>query len=70
MLIEIFFDYCQFYENNNELTVDSITFLNFLNLFYKNRKNVKKLEKNLKIYIYRDWKGMGLKLILKNLYIL
>ena len=42
-LFEIFFDYCQFYENNTELTIDSIAVLNFLNLFYRNRKNVEKI---------------------------
>ena len=39
-LFEIFFDYCQFYENNTDLTVDSIAVLNFLNLFFRNNKNV------------------------------
>jgi hypothetical protein len=42
-LFEIFFDYCQFYENNTELTIDSIAVLNFLNLFYRTRKNVEKI---------------------------
>ena len=42
-LFEIFFDYCQFYENNSELTVDSIAILNFLNLFFGNDKNVNKI---------------------------
>ena len=28
-LFEIFFDYYQFYENNTELTIDSIAVLNF-----------------------------------------
>ena len=42
-LFEIFFDYCQFYENNTDLTVDSIAILNFLNLFFGNNKNVDKI---------------------------
>ena len=42
-LFEIFFDYCQFYEKNTDLTIDSIAVLNFLNLFYRNRKNVEKI---------------------------
>ncbi len=42
-LFEIFFDYCQFYENNTELTIDSIAVLNFLNLFFRTRKNVEKI---------------------------
>ena len=41
--LKFFFDYCQFYENNIELTIDSIAVLNFLNLFYRNRKNVEKI---------------------------
>ena len=53
-LFEIFFDYCQLYENHTELTINSIAVLNFLSLFYLNRKMLKKLEKNLKIYIYPD----------------
>ena len=42
-LFEIFFDYCQFYENNTDLTIDSVAVLNFLNLFYRNRKGVEKI---------------------------
>ena len=42
-LFEIFFDYCQFYENNTDLTIDSVAVLNFLNVFYKNRKGVEKI---------------------------
>ena len=42
-LFEIFFDYCQFYDNNTDLTIDSVAVLNFLNVFYKNRKGVEKI---------------------------
>ena len=42
-LFEIFFDYCQFYENNTDLTVDSIAIQNFLNLFFGSNKNVNKI---------------------------
>ncbi len=42
-LFEIFFDYCQFYENNIDLTIDSVAVLNFLNLFYRRRKGVEKI---------------------------
>ena len=53
-LFEIFFDYCQFYENNTELTVDSVAVLNFLNLFFKNNKNVEKIGEEFEnLYISR-----------------
>ena len=53
-LFEIFFDYCQFYENNTELTIDSIAVLNFLNLFFRNNKNVEKIGEEFEnLYISR-----------------
>ena len=53
-LFEIFFDYCQFYENNTELTVDSVAVLNFLNLFFRNNKNVEKIGEEFEnLYISR-----------------
>jgi hypothetical protein len=53
-LFEIFFDYCQFYENNTDLTVDSIAVLNFLNLFFRNNKNVQKIGEEFEnLYISR-----------------
>jgi hypothetical protein len=42
-LFEIFFDYCQFYDKNIDLTIDSVAVLNFLNLFYRRRKGVEKI---------------------------
>ena len=53
-LFEIFFDYCQFYENNTDLTIDSIAVLNFLNLFFRNNKNVEKIGEEFEnLYISR-----------------
>ena len=53
-LFEIFFDYCQFYENNIDLTVDSIAVKNFLNLFFRNNKNVEKIGEEFEnLYISR-----------------
>ena len=53
-LFEIFFDYCQFYENNTELTIDSIAVLNFLNIFFRNNKNVEKIGEEFEnLYISR-----------------
>jgi len=53
-LFEIFFDYCQFYENNIDLTVDSIAVRNFLNLFFRNNKNVEKIGEEFEnLYISR-----------------
>ena len=53
-LFEIFFDYCQFYENNTDLTVDSIAVMNFLNLFFRNNKNVQKIGEEFEnLYISR-----------------
>ena len=53
-LFEIFFDYCQFYENNIDLTIDSIAVLNFLNLFFRNNKNVQKIGEEFEnLYISR-----------------
>ena len=51
---EIFFDYCQFYENNTDLTIDSIAVLNFLNIFFRNNKNVEKIGEEFEnLYISR-----------------
>ena len=53
-LFEIFFDYCQFYEKNTDLTIDSIAVLNFLNLFFKGNKNVEKIGEEFEnLYISR-----------------
>ena len=53
-LFEIFFGYCQFYENNKELTIDSIAVLNFLNLFSRNNKNIEKIGEEFEnLYISR-----------------
>jgi hypothetical protein len=53
-LFEIFFNYCQYYENNKELTIDSIAVLNFLNLFFRNNKNVEKIGEEFEnLYISR-----------------
>ena len=53
-LFEIFFDYCQFYENNTDLTVDSVAVLNFLNLFFKKNKNLEKIGEEFEnLYISR-----------------
>ena len=39
-LFEIFFDYCRFYDNNSNLTVDALSVTNFLNLFFSRRTGV------------------------------
>lgn len=53
-LFEIFFDYCQFYENNTDLTVDSVAIKNFLNLFFGNNKNVNKIDEEFEnLYLSR-----------------
>ena len=53
-LFEIFFDYCQFYENNTDLTVDSVAIKNFLNLFFGSNKNVNKIDEEFEnLYLSR-----------------
>ena len=53
-LFEIFFDYCQFYENNSELTIDSIAVLNFLHLFFRKDKNLENIGEEFEnLYISR-----------------
>ena len=53
-LFELFFDYCQFYENNTELTIDSTAVLNILNSLYGRRKGVEKIGEEFEnLYISR-----------------
>ena len=58
-LFEIFFDYCQFYDKNIDLTIDSVAVFNFLNLFYRRRKGVEKIGEEC-LLTYSD-DGSGIK---------
>jgi hypothetical protein len=53
-LFDIFFNYCKFYANNENLTVDAVSVINFLNLFYRNRENTYNLAEEFQaLYLSR-----------------
>ena len=53
-LFEIFFDYCRFYDNNTNLTIDALSVINFLNLFFSKRKNVENIAEEFQnLYLSR-----------------
>ena len=53
-IFEIFNSYCQFYLDNINLTVDALSVINFLNLYFGNRKNVDKISEEFQaLYLSR-----------------
>ena len=53
-LFEIFFNYCRFYDNNTNLTVDATSVNNFFNLFFGGRKNVENIAEEFQnLYLSR-----------------
>lgn len=53
-LFDIFFNYCKFYANNENLTVDAVSVINFLNVFYSKRENTYNLAEEFQaLYLSR-----------------
>ena len=53
-LFDIFFNYCKFYANNENLTVDAVSIINFLNIFYSKRENTNNLAEEFQaLYLSR-----------------
>ena len=53
-LFEIFFDYCKFYDSNTNLTIDALSVINFLNLFFSKRKGVENIAEEFQnLYLSR-----------------
>ena len=53
-MFEIFFNYCRFYDNNTNLTVDATSVNNFFNLFFGGRKNVENIAEEFQnLYLSR-----------------